>query len=249
MVSTFLAPSGIGFKDLSLRLDKDSIIDGNAVLNSLKTESMRLDTITLDLKSRGQLLDYVVHLGNRPGSFDEFAEVRLSGYMGENRLSAYLVQHNIKKQMGYRLGFTASLADSIMSIRFTPLKATIAYLPWTFNLDNYIDFNINNRKLQANLLASSDKSSILLRTEKNEKGQDNLHLNLKDINVEDFLHMMLNPPPVKALVNSDINVRYTGKALVGKGSLDISDFFYENKRVGDFNFTMAAGMGNKGKSA
>lgn len=249
VVSTFLAPSGIGFKDFSLRLDKDSIIDGNAVLNSFKTESMRLDTITLDLKSRGQLLDYVVHLGNRPGSFDEFAEVRLSGYMGENRLSAYLVQHNIKKQMGYRLGFTASLADSIMSIRFTPLKATIAYLPWTFNLDNYIDFNINNRKLQANLLASSDKSSILLRTEKNEKGQDNLHLNLKDINVEDFLHMMLNPPPVKALVNSDLSVRYTGKALVGKGNLDISDFFYENKRVGDFNFTMAAGMGNKGKSA
>ncbi len=249
LASEFLGPMNLGFKDFSLDLNKDSIINGNAVLNSLRTESMRLDTITLDLKSRGALLDYIVHLGNRPGTFDEFADVRMSGYLGENRLSAYLVQHNIKKKMGYRLGFTASLADSIMSLRFTPLKATIAYLPWTFNLDNYIDFNINSRKLQANLQASSDQSSILLRSEKNEQGLDNLHLNLTNIKVEDFLHMMLNPPPVQATLNSDINVRYTGKALVGKGNLNISDFFYERKRVGDFDFTLAAGMGNKGKSA
>lgn len=249
VASVFLNPMDMGFKDFSLRLNKDSIIDGYIVLDALKTGSMRLDTITMNIKSRGQLLDYIIHLGNRPGTFDEFADVRVSGYLGENRLSSYLVQHNIKKQMGYRLGFTASLADSIMSVRFTPLKATIAYLPWTFNMDNYVDFNINSRKLQANLQASSDQSSILLRSEKNEVGQDNLHLNLSNIKVEDFLHMMLNPPPVKAVVNSDINVRYTGKALVGKGNLDISDFFYERKKVGDFNFTMAAGMGNKGKSA
>lgn len=249
VASEFLAPAKMGFKDVSLKLCKDSIINGDIVLNSLKTESMTLDTITFGLKSRGNLLDYIMHLGNRPGTFDEFADVRMSGYLGENRLSAYLIQHNIKKKMGYRLGFTASVADSVVSVRFTPLKATIAYLPWTFNLDNYIDYTMTSRKLNANLEASSDRSSILLRTEKNEKGQDNLHLNLKNIQVEDFTHMMLNPPPVKASVNSDINVRYTGRALVGKGNLDINNLFYERKRVGDFSFSLAAGMGNKGKSA
>lgn len=249
VVSQFLSPSGMGIGDLSMKLSKDSIINGDLVLNSLRTESMRLDTITASLHSRGNLLDYIVHLGNRPGTLDEFADVRMSGYMGENRLSAYLVQHNIKKKMGYRLGFTASLADSVMSLRFTPLKATIAYLPWTFNMDNYIDYTITSRKVHANLEASSDRSSILLRTEKNEKGQDNLHLNLKNIYAEDFLHMMLNPPPVNAVLNSDVNVRYTGRALVGKGTLDINDFYFDRKRVGDFKFSLAAGMGNKGKSA
>ncbi|MDE5871750.1 MAG: translocation/assembly module TamB, partial [Muribaculaceae bacterium] len=249
LISQFLTPSGMGIGDVSMNLTKDSLINGEVVLNTLRTESMRLDTITFGLHSRGKLLDYVLHLGNRPGSFDEFAQVNMSGYFGDNRLSAYLVQHNIKKKMGYRLGFTASVADSVVSLRFTPLKATIAYLPWTFNLDNYIDYTITNRKLNANLEASSASSSILLRTEKNEQGLDNLHLNLKNIQVEDFTHMMLNPPPVRASVNSDINVRYTGKALVGKGTLDINDFFYDRKRVGDFDFTLAAGMGNKGKSA
>ncbi len=249
IVSQFLSPSGMAIGNLTMNLSKDSIINGDVVLNTLRTSSMTLDTITIDLNSRGNLLDYVVHLGNRPGTFDEFAKVRMSGYIGENRLSAYLVQHNIKDKMGYRLGFTASVADSIVSLRFTPLKATIAYLPWNFNLDNYIDVNLKSLKLNANLMASSDKSSILLRTEKNEQGLDNLHLNLKNIQVADFTHMMLNPPPIQASVNSDINVRYTGKALVGKGTLDINDFYYDRKRVGDFDFNLAAGMGNKGKSA
>ena len=245
----FLAPSKMGIGDLSMKLTKDSLINGNVVLNTLRTESMRIDTITIDLHSRGKLLDYALHMGNRPGTFDEFAQVRMSGYLGDNRLSAYLVQHNIKNRMGYRLGFTASVGDSVLSLRFTPLKATIAYLPWTFNMDNYIDYTLTSRHIVANLEASSSASSILLRTEKNEKGQDNLHLNLKNIQVEDFTHMMLNPPPVKASVNSDINVRYTGRALVGRGTLDINDFIYDRKRVGDFDFTFAAGMGNKGKSA
>ena len=249
VIEQFLAPSKMGIGDLSMKLTKDSLINGRVALNKLTTESMRLDTITLDLNSRGKLLDYVVHLGNRPGTFDEFAQVRMSGYLGDNRLSAYLVQHNIKNQMGYRLGFTASVADTVLSLRFTPLKATIAYMPWTFNMDNYIDYTITNRNVSANLEASSSNSSILLRSEKDEKGQDNLHLNLKNIRVEDFTHMMLNPPPVKASVNSDINVRYTGRALVGRGTLDINDFIYDRKRVGDFDFTFAAGMGNKGKSA
>ncbi len=248
LVDEFLQSSGMEFGNLNLDLSKDSVLQANMVLNTLKTSSMTLDTITLDMKSRRKLIDYNVHLGNRPGTMDEFANVNVSGYLGENRLSAYLVQHNIKKKIGYRLGFTASLADSIVSLRFTPLKSTIAYLPWKFNMDNYVDFNINNMKLDANLEASSDESSILMRSEKDENGNDGLHLNLKNIKVQDFLQMALNAPPVKATVNSDINVRYNGKALWGKGSLNINDFTYEKKRVGDFAFTLAAGMGNKGRS-
>lgn len=244
----FLNPSGLQLGDLSLRLAKDSVLQGDMKVNTLKTQSMRLDTITFDMRSRGQLIDYQLHLGNRPGNLDEFADVNMRGYFGENRLSAYLVQHNVKKKMGYRLGFTASVADSVMSVRFTPLKATIAYMPWLFNQDNYIDFNLNNYKLQANLEAKSDESSILLRTEPLAEGKSSLHFNLKNIRVQDFLQMALNAPPVKANLNSDIVLRYTGRALVGKGSLDISDFIFDRTRVGDISLTLAAGMGNKGKS-
>ncbi|MCM1489503.1 MAG: translocation/assembly module TamB [Muribaculum sp.] len=248
IVNEFLGSSGMQFGTFNLDLKKDSLLQGNMLLMSLRSGTTQLDTITLGLKSRGQLIDYQVHLGNRPGVMDEFADVNLSGYLGDNRLSAYLVQHNIKKKMGYRVGFTASLADSIVSLRFTPLKATIAYLPWRFNLDNYIDVDFEKKRINANLEASSDQSSILLRSEDTADGGESLHLNLKNIRVQDFLQMSLNAPPLTANVNSDINVSYNGKALIGKGSLDVSDLVYDRKQVGDLSLTLAAGMGNKGRS-
>lgn len=248
VVSNFLKDTGMSIGDLSMNLRKDSTVKGDILLNTLNTGGMRLDTITFGIKSRGNLLDYRVHLGNRPGNLDEFAKVNMSGYVGSNRLSAFLVQHNAAGKMGYRIGFTASIADSVVSLRFTPLKATIAYLPWQFNLDNYIDLSLTNLNIKANLEASSDESSILLKTQPTESGYDALHLNLKNIHVQDFLKMSLNAPPLTATVNSDLNVRYTGRALVGKGTLDVNDFVFDRKRVGDFSLNFAAGMGNKGKS-
>ncbi len=243
-----LSSSDMSFGSLNLNLSKDSVLKGDVVVDNLKSGTTRLDTITFNMKSRGQLIDYQVHLGNRPGTLDEFADVNVRGYLGENRLSAYLVQHNIRQKMGYRLGFTASLANSVMSIRFTPLKATIAYLPWQFNSDNYVDINFLKKVIEANLEASSDESSILLQTEPVADGGNSLHLNLKNIHVQDFLQMALNAPPLTANVNSDINVRYNGKAILGKGSLDINDLVFARKKVGNLSFTLAAGLGNNGRS-
>lgn len=248
IVSNFLQDSGMAFGDFSMNLGKDSTFRGDIVLNTLKTASMTLDTITFDMKSRGELIDYQAHLGNRPGTFDEFADVRMSGYVGNNRLSSYLVQHNIQGKMGYRVGFTASVADSIVSLRFTPLKATIAYLPWRLNIDNYIDFSLTDFNIKADLEASSAESSILVKTEPTETGYDALHLNLKNIHVQDFLQMAMNAPPLTATVNSDLRLRYTGKAFIGKGDLAVNDLVYNKKRVGNLDLNLAAGMGNMGKS-
>lgn len=249
IVANFLKDSDMAIGNLSMNLHKDSLIKGNLVLNTLKTASMRLDTINFNMKSQGKQIDYKAHVGNSPGTLDEFADVNLSGFVGGNRLSAFLTQHDIKKKIGYRLGFTASLTDSLLSLNFSPLDATIAYMPWRLNIDNFVDFSLVNKNLKANLEAASEESSILLKTEPTETGFDAIHLNLKNIKVQDFLNMALNMPPIKATVDSDIRVRYTGRALIGKGSLDINDFVFGRKRVGDFSLSLAAGMGNKGKSA
>ena len=242
-----LAPSGLTVDTLMLRLSNDSLIAGNIEVRSLVTGSMTLDTITLGLKERGKLIDYKIHMGNRPGSLDEFAQVNLNGYAGSNRLSAYLTQKNIQNQTGYRLGFTAAMADSTVDLHFTPLRATIAYLPWTFNDDNNISYDLVTNRITANLKAQSRESSILLMTEQDEQQREQLHLNLTNIQVEDFLKMSLFAPPIKASVNSDLRVRYTGKALIGKGTLDINRFIYDKTMVGDFNFDLQAGTNLSGK--
>lgn len=249
MLNQFLGSSGMQFDSVSANLRKDSLIHCDASLWKLKTESLAIDTITLGMQQRDNMLDYAIHMGNLPGGpMDEFANVNLTGYMGDNRLSAFIRQQNGVGKTGYRLGFTAGLNDSTVSVHFTPLKATIAYMPWEFNLDNHVDFNYRTFATNAKLQASSAGSSILLMTEPNADGSEDLHINLKDIKVEDFLKMSVTAPPITATVNSDIRVSYNGEVLKGKGSIGITDLTYEKQRVGDFDLSLIAGRSANGRT-
>ncbi|MCM1377827.1 MAG: translocation/assembly module TamB [Clostridium sp.] len=249
LIKQFITSSGLSVDTVYATFTNDSLLRGDAGVLALNTGTMKLDTLSLNLDQRGTLLDYKIHMGNAPGTLDEFAQVDLNGYIGSNRLSAYLRQRNIQGEMGYRLGMTAAMMDSTVSMHFTPLKATIAYIPWTLNSDNHIDLNIHDFSLDANLLAKSKESSILIETQPNDTtGGNDLHLNLANIHVQDFLRMSLSAPPLTATVNSDLRLSYNGRALEGGGSLDISNFTYEKTCVGDVGLNLKAGMDPHGGS-
>ena len=248
LISDFLPKNGMGVDSLAMNLSNDSLLNGDIYALGLNTGGMTLDTITFNLKERGALLDYKLHMGNRPGSLDEFAQVNLNGYAGSNRLSAFLTQKNLQGKTGYRFGFTAAVADSTLSVHFTPMKATIAYMPWTFNEDNHIDYEFYSRRTDANLYASSRESSILLKTMPSPLGEDDLHLKLTNIHVQDFLNMSLSAPPVKADVDADISVNYDGKRLNGQGEVNVRDFIYDKMMVGNFDLNLLAGVNLNGES-
>ncbi|MDE6812203.1 MAG: translocation/assembly module TamB domain-containing protein [Muribaculaceae bacterium] len=249
ILDDLLRSSGMGVDTVSLSLKNDSLIRGDIMARKINTGSMTIDTLTLGLLERGKLIDYRLAMGNRSdGPLAEFAKVNLNGYMGQNRLSAYLTQKNAVGKQGYRFGFTAAIADSIVSLHFTPLKATIAYLPWQFNDDNHIDYSLGDRRINANLMASSNESSILMMTEVADNGADNLHLNLKNIHIEDFLQMSLLAPPVQGDLDADIRLQYDGKTLNGNGDVSIRRLIYDKMMVGDFDIGLNAGLNFQGKT-
>lgn len=249
LLSHVLNPAGMSIDTLYAVLGKDSIINGDFNVTKLNTGSMTLDKINLNLAQRDRLIDYKLQVTNGPGEMEEFADVNLSGYLGNNRLSAYLNQHNIKGEQGYRFGLTAALADSTVSLHFTPLKATIAYMPWKFNLDNHLDYTLTNHTISANLEASSAESSVLLKTVDAADGNGtDLHLNIKQLKLQDFLKMSVTAPPLTATVNSDIKLHYTGSILEGNGSLALSGLSYDRIKMQDLNLTLNAGLDPTGDS-
>lgn len=248
LLNQFLVPSGMSLDTVYGSIVKDSLLHGNIGARQFTSGSIGIDTLNLALSERRHLLDYRIHMGNRPGTLDEFAQVNLNGYLGNNRFGAFLTQHNIQGKMGYRLGLTGALQDSIVSVHLTPLKSTIAYLPWTLNDDNFIDYNIYNRKIDANLMASSAESSILLRTEPTDLGIDQLHMKLDNIRIQDFLSMSLTAPPISGSVDSDLTVLYDGNTLRGKGTLGVRQLTYEKNLLGDFDMNLRAGMAHDGST-
>lgn len=247
LLAGFLKPSGIKMDTLWVDLGKDTIVKGRIQTLNLATGSIAIDTIDLRLKQRGELMDYKLHAGNRKGTLDEFAKVDINGYLGTNRIGMMLNQYNIQGEQGYRLGLTAAIADSTVTVHFTPLKATIGYMPWKFNLDNHIDFNLLTRHLNANLQAQSNESSILLKSEDVPGYEGNsVHLNLDNIKIEQFLNIMVDAPPLTGTLNSDIRLKYDGKSLEGNGSMQLDQLVYNTHRVGDFDMTLDAGYDAEG---
>lgn len=248
LLRQFIEPMGMQIDTVAMNLQKDSIISGNILAYNFNSSSLALDTITLDLKERGKLLDYKAHLGNRRGTLDEFAKVNLTGYLGENRMSAFLNQWNINGEQGYRIGLTAAMMDSVVSVHITPLKSTIAYLPWQFNSDNYVDFNLVNKHIAAKLEATSAESSILARTQQNERGQDELYLNIDNLHIQDFLKMWAFAPDMRGDLDAEMRVVYDNRRFKGSGTIALDNFFYEKTRVGNFNLDLDAGYGLDGNT-
>lgn len=246
VLSKFLEPSGIMFDTIWANIGRDSLLHGNINLHSLTAGGFKLDTIGLKLAERGQLLDYRIHVGNRPGTFDEFAQVNLNGYVGSNRMGAYLNQQNLKGETGYRLGLTAAMMDSTVSVHFTPLKATIAYMPWTMNSDNYIDMDLYTYRVDANLTAMSNESSIMAKTEPTENGGKELHLRISNLHIEDFLQMSWSAPPIEGDVNTDLRVNYDNNWLQGGGVVKLNGLRYDKILLGDFDLDLDAGYSMAG---
>ncbi|MDE5887358.1 MAG: translocation/assembly module TamB domain-containing protein [Muribaculaceae bacterium] len=249
LVGSYLNTMGMSMDTIYGKIANDSLLRINIGAVEISNTSMRADTLSLNMLQRGSLLDYQIHMGNRANNpIAEFADVNLNGYLGSNRLLLSLSQKNQKGETGYRLGMTSAFTDSLISVHFTPLKATIAYLPWKFNTDNHIEYNMLNRHISADLQAESNESSILLKTQVGKNGNDEVHLALNNIKVQDFLRMSVFAPPLTASVNADLNVGYTNQWFYGNGTIGVNGFTYDKIRVGDFDLGLRAGYNNDGST-
>lgn len=250
IIGRLIQPQGIAVDTIFASLSNDSLINLRATIRELSTSSLRFDTISLNIKQRGELFDYRTHLGNRKGNLPELASVDLNGYFGTNRLLASVTQRNDKGKMGYRLGFTAAVTDSLVTVHFTPLKAVIAYLPWTFNADNHIDYHFNNT-VDANLLAKSSESSIELRTVPDAKGRDQLLVNIDNLHVQDFLNLSVFAPPITASIDSKMQLLYLPdkRVFIGSGNIGVRDFSYDKQKISDFTLNFKAGADINGNTA
>lgn len=235
MLIDLLAESRMSFDDLHVMAGNDSVISLEAKLLQLQTPSMRLDTITFDVTQHGPYLAIDGRINNRPGTFDEWAHVRLNGYLAENKLGLSVNQHNINNKEGYNIGMEAAIADSVLTVSLKPTSPMIAYMPWTVNEDNYLKWSFAHKHLDANLHMHSDKSSLAIYTnhiEGQDEHQEELVVDITDINLSDWIKLNPFAPAISGKLSADMRVGYEGKNLNGNGLVSIDDLTYDRRRVG-----------------
>jgi len=240
--------AGVQIDTVSLQIANSDKISGRGLLHNLKLGTTAIDTLTLSLNQRKRLLDYRLHMGNRPGTLDDFACVDVGGYFGGNRASMSVTQHDIKGMMGYKLGVTMAAIDDNIEVHFTPLDATIAYMPWTFNDDNFVQYTMSNNSVHALLYATSNESKIEMKSEPNADGDNSLCVKLEKIKIEDFLNLALNAPPLTGTVDADIDLVYKGNAITGEGYIKAHTLTYDRMKVGDVGFNFNADLDFNGNT-
>lgn len=236
LITDMLADSKTTFSSLHITAANDSSLSLSAALLGLGTPSMQLDTITFDLAQYADKLIFDGRVENRPGTFDEWAHVRLDGYMADNTLGMHIRQQNIQGKEGYNLGMKAELNDSILRLVLDPTDPTIAYMPWTVNDDNFITWSFPHKHLDANLHMHSDKSSIAIYTDHvagHDDHQEALVVDITDINISDWIKLNPFAPPVTGKLSADIQVSGEGSDINGAGNITLSDFYYDRQKVGD----------------
>ena len=233
-ITDILAESRTGFDALHLQASNDSSLAMQAELLDLHTASMRLDTITFDLSQYGDRLVFGGRVENRPGTFDEWAHVRLDGFLADNRLGMQVSQRNIAGKEGYNAGLNLALADSTVTFYVDPTDPTIAYQAWTVNEDNYIKWSLAHKHLDANLHMHSDKSSVAIYTNHvdGDDHQEALTVNISDINIADWIKLNPFAPPVGGTLSANIEISQQGKDINGDGSVTLTDLSYDRRRVG-----------------
>lgn len=236
VLSGMLQSMDMSVGGLDVLINNDSLLTMNASVRKFVAGETRLDNIGFSAFQHSRFMVYRASVDNNPGTMDAFAHVSLNGYVAGNKIGAYFRQRNIKDETGYNLGLVLAMSDSIMSLRFTPFKPVIAYKNWTVNEDNFVEFNVHTRHLDANLSMTGDDSHLKLFTEHSDSlhGQEDVVLNISNLKLADWMAVSPFAPPVKGDISADMRFRWDERTMSGNGEIALDELYFGRNRVGSF---------------
>lgn len=234
IIPRYLQRYDVDFRDITLRAKNDSTIFVDADVHGLSVGTTLIDTLTFDATQKGRFLTFDAHMGNRPGTMDEFAQVDIHGGAVGSTVDFLIEQKNIQNETGYRLGVNAKLEDQVINARLFPENPVIGYRDWTLNKDNFVKFNYNTNKLEADLNLSNGNSSLALRTEPTDNPYvENILLNINNMKLEDWIKESPYTPAVEGTLNADMKVAFDGHNIEGGGVISVDDLVYNHHKEGN----------------
>lgn len=235
IIPRFLAQYDIDFRKAEMHVNNDSTIYMDGFVQQMSYGSTAIDTITIHANELDdKYLVFKAHMGNRPGTWDDFAQVDLVGGARGATVDFLVKQRNIKGEIGYRIGANATLQDNVVKARLFPTEPILAYRQWEINDSNHIDYNYTTGMLDADFIIKNDSSNLTLRTEPDkDSNQELILLDINRVKLGEWTSYLPNMAPMSGVIDGKVNVLYDGKHFDGNGLLSIKDFVYDGTSEGD----------------
>ena len=235
IVQRYLQQHEIDFRDVSCEMSRDTtlFLDGRA--HGISYGENNIDTVTIHANElNNKYLAFNAHMGNRPSTWDEYAQVDVEGGIRGQAIDFLLHQQNIKGETGYRLGCNAHLTDDELALRLFGKDPVIGYRNWEFNADNFVNVDLRSRMIDANLMLYSDSSSVELATVRLPgDSAENVLLNINNLHLDEWTRIVPMLDKTSGTVNAIVDINWDGTNADGDGTINIKDFVYNGKEEGD----------------
>ena len=244
LVQRFLERYDMDFRSAECTMGNDvDNVNADLILTGFTHGSTLIDTLTFHAYELEEYLAFNAHMGNRRGTMDEFAQVDIEGGAIGSTIDFLVTQHNIDKEMGYRLGCNATLTDTAVNMRFFPEQPVIGYKQWTVNNDNILSYNYHTRMIDANLKLAHDESLIQVITDRAPGATSEvMRVDLANVRIQEWTRFVPNMPKMTGVVNADFDLSFDGKNLSGTSLANVKSFTYDGQRIGDFALNTTFGL-------
>lgn len=238
ILASYLADNSVTFNSVSLNVDNTDRFAVDAVVKKLKSGELDIDDLTLSVDQSENAIKYSAAINNLPGTMDNFAHVNLSGQIDGDKISAEILQKNIKGETGFNIGAQLSVNDSLITVHLVPEHPVIDYKKWNVNPDNFISLNTVERHIDADINMQGGGSSLRIFTDHAESAgegqQEDLNIIIDNLKLQEWLSLSPFAPPVEGSLSVDMKLGVVPDALEANGTVSLDEVRYNRSRVGSF---------------
>lgn len=236
-ICNLLDMNGMRYRKLFMDLDTspEEGINGEAYVLGMATDSLMLDTISVDLKHGDDGLDFLTEIISNAKPKQEAFEVNLDGNIGNGNAQLLLQYLNARKEKGVYLGVNAALGRRGIRMKLFPEEPILVYRPFKLNERNYIYLADRGRVFGNVRLMDEQGTGFSFYTNREDTIADQeMTVELSRINLRQFKQVLPYLPEIDGWFGGSAHyVDSEGKMMLS-ADLHLDDFVYEGNPLGDW---------------
>ena len=237
-VANFLRSSAnISFRELLVNLTTSPQrgINGTAHVFNINADSMRIDTVRVNLVEKAHGLTFNGQVTNNRRNPQFVFNTLFDGLVQEHGASIGVRYFDAKGNLGLRIGTQAVMADNGINFRLIPSNPTIGYKKFTLNDDNYL-FIQDNLRLQAkvDLIAEDGTGIKIYSVEQDSTLLQDLTVSLHRFDLGKLTEVLPYVPSITGELNGDYHLVMDEKRQISVASdMNVKKMTYERSPLGN----------------
>ena len=235
--SQWLKGEGYQFDQALIDINSSHIdgLDGRVNIQGLATESVRLDTIRLNVQSDKDTFIYNGQVRNNKDNPQYVFNALIDGALSEKGSDIHARLFDANDELGVDVGLAATMEESGMKVQLTDTKPILGYKEFTANTGNYIFLSDDKRVSADLLLRAADGQAVQISTNDDTDALQDLTVSLSRFDLEKVTSVVPYCPRITGKLDGDYHIIQTSKELSISSAMSIDGMTYEGYPMGNLS--------------